>query len=569
MTDEELAERIAILRRRGTDLEDTEAKRASTALPKRLWETLSAFANQRGGGVIILGLHETENFKAVGVQDVKKVQDDIASLCDEMEPPLRPLIRVHDVEGQQLIVVEVPEVGPEQKPCYYKGSGLYTGSFIRVADGDRQMSQYEVHSFLENRGQPTHDLELVAGSSMADLDSTLVSQFLARVRTRRPRLASLSDDDLLRNLHVVTSDGRITLAGWLCFCRFPQRDFPELTITFVHYPGTQPDQLGPLGERFLDNRRFDGPLSLALEDALQTVVGSMRRRSLIQGLIRQEIPEYPPDAVREALVNAVGHRDYGKLARGTQVQVQLFQNRLEIRNPGGLFGPVNEENLGEAGVQAARNQFLMQLLEDLGPAENRGSGIPTIFRAARQAQMSPPELSDQRTFFRISFPNDTMLDDATVAWLNRFAGMDLSQNQRLALAYTLHQEEINNATYRRLTGLDSREAGAELHDLVKRGLLVQDGSGRWTTYRLSDAAEAVEIPETEAGERLTPAERQERIRQLLSRQSPLSARQISQELSISLATVKRDLRQMVQARQVLSTAAGAKNPTTMYRLPKK
>jgi ATP-dependent DNA helicase RecG len=283
VTDEELAERIALLRRRGTDLEDVEAKRAATALPKRLWETLSAFANQRGGGVVILGLDESENFRAVGVTNVAKVRDDLASLCDQMVPPLRALIRVHDSEDVQLVVAEIPEVGPDQTPCYYAGSGMNSGSFVRVGDGDRQMTHYEIHTFLENRGQPAHDLEVVEGATRADLDESLLQRFLLRVRERRPRLASLSDEELLQNLRVFDADGKVTLAGWLCFARFPQKDFPELTITFVHYPGTQSDQIGAQAERFVDNRRFDGPLTVALDDALQAIVGSMRKRSLIQG----------------------------------------------------------------------------------------------------------------------------------------------------------------------------------------------------------------------------------------------------------------------------------------------
>jgi ATP-dependent DNA helicase RecG len=390
LTDEEVFELIATLRRWGTDIEDVEAKKATHALPKRLWETLSSFANQPGGGTIVMGLDETAHFASVGVKDVAKIQSDLASLCDEMEPPLRPLIRVHEFEGVQLVVAEVPEVALEQKPCYYKGSGLFTGSFVRVADGDRKMSQYEVHLALENGGQPTHDIETVPETSVTDLDPELLQRFLDRVRRRRAKLARVEGSELLQTLSVVSKSGEATLAGLLCFARFPQRWFPNLTITLIHYPGTSPDQLGPRGERLLDNRRFDGPLSQALDDALQAVIGSMKQRTLVQGLFREEIPEYPPEAIREALVNAVAHRDYSHLARGTFVQIQMFQNLLVIQNPGGLFGPMNEENLGEPGAQSARNQFLIQMLEDLGPAENRGTGIPTMMRETRRAQMSPP-----------------------------------------------------------------------------------------------------------------------------------------------------------------------------------
>jgi ATP-dependent DNA helicase RecG len=572
MTSEELAELIEMLRRRGTDLEYVEAKRAARALPRRLWETLSAFANQRGGGVVILGLDENQGLAAVGVEDVGKVQADLASACDQMEPPLRPLIGVHDFERRQLVVAEIPEVPLEQKPCYYRGSGLYTGSFVRVADGDRQMSQYEVHLLLESRGQPRHDLEIVEGASREDLDDDLLRTLVNRVRRRRARLAGLSEDELFRQLHVVEAEGQVTLAGLLCFARHPQRWFPSLTITFVHYAGTKADEPGPRGERFLDNRRFDGPLTIALDDALQTLVGAMKKRSLIQGLIREEIPEYPPEAVREALVNAVAHRDYSSLARGSHVQVQMYQNRLEVQNPGGLFGPVNEDNLGEPGVQAARNQHLIQLLEDLGPAENRGSGIVTMMRAVREAQMSPPEFEDRRTYFRVVFGNETMLDDATVEWLNQFRSLDLSENQRLALAYTLHQQEIDNASFCRLTGADSREATTELQDLVRRGLLQQIGTRRWTSYRLTAAAsESTEREDRQAAARLsrrwTAQERREAIVEFIRARGTVAARIVAEQLGIPRATVRYDLRRLTAEGAVERTTEDPQDPRAEYRVP--
>lgn len=568
MTDEELTELIEVLRRRGTDLEYVEAKRSAQALPKRLWETLSAFANQRGGGVLVLGLDESQGFATAGVRDIGKVQADLASVCDQMEPPLRPLIGVHDFEGGQLVVAEVPEVPLEQKPCYYRGSGLYAGSYVRVADGDRQMSQYEVHLLLESRGQPQHDLEIVEGASRDDLDGGLLQGLLVRVRQRRPRLAGLSDDELLRQLHIADAKGQVTLAGLLCFARYPQQWFPSLTVTFVHYPGTRADEVGPRGERFLDNRRFDGPLTVALDDALQTIVGAMRRRSLIQGLIRQEIPEYPPVAVREALVNAVAHRDYSSLARGSHVQVQMFRNRLEVQNPGGLFGPVNEDNLGEPGVQAARKQFLMQILEDLGPAENRGTGIVTMMRAVRESQTSPPEFEDRRTYFRVVFGNDAMLDDATVEWLNQFKALSLTEKQRMALAYTLQQQEIDNGVFRRLTGADSREATTELQDLVRQGLLQQIGTRRWTTYSLSP--EAAQTPEGEelhtTGRRLVATDRRERIYDLIAERGTISARSISTELGIPRPTVNYDIRKLIEEGRVERTTEDPQDRRAEYRV---
>src|SRR4051812_47964089 len=123
MTSVEIAEIIESLRRSRTDNVRVEAKRAERELPKRLWETLSAFANTRGGGVIVLGLDQETGFSVTGVQNAAKVMQDLASLCGQMEPSIRAPIDIHNVDGKDLIVAEIPETEIGQKPCFYSGAG--------------------------------------------------------------------------------------------------------------------------------------------------------------------------------------------------------------------------------------------------------------------------------------------------------------------------------------------------------------------------------------------------------------------------------------------------------------
>lgn len=157
MTTDELRELIDLMRQTENDLHHVEAKRAERDLPKRIWETLSAFSKVAGGGVIILGLDELTGFEIVGVADSKKIQQDLASRCAEMDPPVRAVIAPHIVDGKTLIVAELPEIGIHQKPCYYPPAGLTNGAFTRVADGDRRLSAYEVQMLLASRGQPRDD----------------------------------------------------------------------------------------------------------------------------------------------------------------------------------------------------------------------------------------------------------------------------------------------------------------------------------------------------------------------------------------------------------------------------
>jgi ATP-dependent DNA helicase RecG len=516
MTLGELEEIVASLRQVGADLTHVEAKRAGRELPRRLWETLSAFANTPGGGVIILGIDEESGFQVTGVADPARLQSDLASLCDQMEPPLRPLIQVHTLEGQPVVVAEIPEVPHTQKPCHYRGAGLMTGSFVRVADGDRRLSQYEIQVFLDGRGQPTYDLEPVASRSLNDLDPTLLDAFVARLRGRPD--APYREWDRQRLLQVfrvlVEHEGGLvpSLAGYLCFGVYPQDAFPALHLSVVRYPAARAGEVSARGERLLDNVKAEGPLGALLRQGMNAIVRNLQRRAVVEGLFRRDVWEYPLEALREALVNALAHRDYSPLARGTPVQVRIFPERLEAENPGGLFGPVTVERLGEPGLLATRNAHLMRLLEDLPVedgrvmCENRGTGITAMLESLRAAGMEPPRFDDRHTTFRLTFSNASLLDDATLAWLNRFAVYDLNDAQRLALAYAHREGRLTHADYRRLNpGLDSAEVTRHLADLVQRGLLNQHGTRRWTFYTLTIEPETAAPASVSEGSETQPA----------------------------------------------------------------
>ena len=201
--------------------------------------------------------------------------------------------------------------------------------------------------------------------------------------------------------------------------------------------------------------------------------------------------EYPEEAVREAIVNAVAHRDYSPYARGSQIRIQMFADRLEVQSPGGLFGPVNEENLEE--TMSTRNQLLMRLLEEVGLVENRGSGIRAMIAAMREARLEPPRFHDTRNYFRVTFKNNALMTPEALRWLNQFAGHPLNDNQRMALVYLRDNDRMTNSDYRRLNNVyDTAQATRELRELVETGLVRMHGTRRWAYYTL--AVEAAPPP---------------------------------------------------------------------------
>lgn len=581
MTRDELLEILEALQGQGSETLHVEAKLARGGLPNRLWETLSAFANSPGGGVILLGVDEEAGYAPVGVGDLHKVQADLASLCDQMEPALRPLVEPFEIDGRRILVAEVGELPPELKPCYHRGAGLVNGAFIRVADGDRKLNPYEVQALLEARGQPRHDAEPLADAAPTDLDPDLLAPLLASLRAREGApYRDWPDERALQALHILVRDGEgrwvPSLAGWLCFARYPQERFPNLCVTFMRYPAPHPGEPGALGERYLDNVRCEGPIPQMVAETLRAAKRNMQRRGIVQGLFREDLWEYPETVLREAIVNALGHRDLSPQSRGAQAQVQMYPDRLEVLSPGGLFGPVQPDQLGEVGVQSSRNEYLMRILEDLPPpgerrplCENRGTGLASVLEQLRRAGMTPPRFDISLTRFRLILPNHTLLDADTLAWVERITrGSPVGENQRQALAYLRHVGQMSNADYCRLTGADSRVATRELADLVERGVLQREGTRRWATYQLVDTPAWPDM--TERLDRTRGAmDRKEQILRALDTSGPLSTRELARELGLTPQGVRHWLRKLRQEGRVRLTTNHPKSPDTRYAVARK
>lgn len=492
MTQDELLELIRSVQRFQSELGDIEVKSAQRGTPQRLFESLSAFANRTGGGVILLGLDENRAFEVVGVGDAQRAIEEISHVAaEQLEPTLRPEFTLAEIDGKSVLAIEVFEIPVEQKPCFYKAAGLQSGAYIRVGNTNRQMNSYEVFSYLTARAQPTFDEEPVIEATIADLDRERLEEYIRQLRRARLDAPYLNRplEEVLKQLRIIRDvDGvlRPTLAGLLMFGAYPQTFEPQLVITFLHYYGTDEAEKTPRGERFLDNRKFEGPIPAMVEAAVNYVMASIRKSSLIEGLLRRDIPEYPEEAVREAVVNAVAHRDYSPYVRGSYIQLRLFADRLEAQSPGGLYGTVTEETLEEE--QSTRNRVLMRLMEDAHLVENRGSGIRAMIDAMRRLNLEPPRFQDRRASFLVTFRSHTLMGPEGIAWLNRFADRPLTDRQRLALVYLHHNEQLTNSDYQRLNHVDSVMASRELRGLVQSGLVEQHSTRRWAYYTLSSAA---------------------------------------------------------------------------------
>ena len=197
-----------------------------------------------------------------------------------------------------------------------------------------------------------------------------------------------------------------TLAAVMNFGLYPQGYFPQLCITAIVVPGTEIGETDDMNARFLDNRRIEGTIPEMVEQALLFCRRNMKIRTTIDSEtgLRTDRTEYPVDAIREAVLNALIHRDYSIYTEGTPVQIDFFSDRLEIHSPGTLYGRMSVEQLGYARPDQ-RNPALAVMTEILTSAENRYSGIPTMRRAMKEYHLPEPKFENRRDEFVVTFYN--------------------------------------------------------------------------------------------------------------------------------------------------------------------
>lgn len=408
MTVEELMEKLELIQKIKCETSTLETKSAEQGCPQRLYDTLSSFSNQDDGGIIIFGVDEKQGYKEVGVYDPQDIQKKINEQCLQMEPVVRPLLTVLEKNEKFFVSAEIPGADITDRPVFYQGKGRVKGSYTRVGDSDEPMTEYEVYSYEAYRKKYQDDIRAIDRVSFASLDQELLERYIELLKKGKPRLAAISNDEIYE-LMSIKRDNRITLSAVMNFCPYPQAYFPQLCIIATVVPGTEVGTVGDQGERFTDNQRIEGNISDMLDGAMQFVNRNMRIKTIINPHTgkREDRPDYPITAVREAVLNALVHRDYSIHTEGMPIQLIMFEDRMEIRNPGGIYGRIKIDQLGKVQPDT-RNPVIASELEVLKVTENRYSGIPTIRRMMQEYDLQQPEFIDERGSFIVKLYKDVM-----------------------------------------------------------------------------------------------------------------------------------------------------------------
>ena len=409
MQEKELENLITKILEKKTETCSVEFKSAKNGAPEKLYDTFSSFSNT-SGGIILFGIDEKNGYAVTGVENPDELEKKIVRQAEEMIPVVRPLISFCIYDGRTVVSAEIPEIDAVNKPCYYSGKGKSRGSYVRVGDADLPMTEYEIYSCDAFKYKTEDELRTSKRIDFSMIDSIQLDAFIARSVSVRPNLVNMDKDTLIMLNGLSDRSGVPTVCGIMLFGKFPQYLSPNLDIVAVVCASKEYAEESEAGERFIVNRRLDGTIPQMLESAIAFVRQNMRTSTVIDGDGRRcDVSEYPVKAVREIILNALVHRDYSIHTENDPIRIEMYPDRLEVSNPGGLYGRLTLDEPGKVKADV-RNPFLAAALEILDTTENRYSGIPTIYAEMRKAGLREPQFENSRGTFRVTLYNEKKVD---------------------------------------------------------------------------------------------------------------------------------------------------------------
>jgi ATP-dependent DNA helicase RecG len=472
--------------------ERVEAKRGTEA-GKAVMKTVVAFANEPrlDGGYILFGVQRRDadadaRYEVVGVPEPDKVSRDFASQCATMlNQKIRPQVTTQAVEGKPVVAAYVPEAQPAEKPIYLKSKGLERGAYRRIGSSDQQCSDADLQEIYQERSGETYDASVVPDADLDDVDPDAIEDYRKTRAQVNPEAEELNwnDEKLLRALQCVRKKDdtlRPTVAGLLLFgTKFAlRRLFPVMRIDYTRVPGRE--WMDDPSRRYVSSIEIRAPLLQAIRRAQSAIVDDLPKGFSLpkDSLQRTDEPLIPLRVLREAIVNAVMHRDY---RTNGAVHIVRYANRIEVRNPG--YSLVDPDEL-KAPISETRNPVIASVLHDTRFAETKGTGIEVMRENLREAGLAPPEFESDRTadHFVTTFYLHHFLDTDDLDWLGRFKHLNLSEAQIRGLIHAREAGRIDNETYRELNGVETLKASQHLRRLREADLLKQHEKGRATYY---------------------------------------------------------------------------------------
>jgi ATP-dependent DNA helicase RecG len=476
----------------GDETDRIEAKKAANGVGKSFLETVSALSNEPdlGGGYILLGITKNDEnepkYIITGVSDPDTLQNEIAGLCRQcFNVPLRPTLKVIPHSQGNILLVYIPEANAHEKPVYIKNKGLEKGAYRRIGSSDQICTREDLDLLYQLRSKRKYDETPEERASLEDFDPKALEAYRferKRVKADAPELR-YNDNDLLKSLQATLTEKGCTLptiGGLLLFgTQMVMRRLFSLTNRVDYMLVEGREWVGDSDRRYTALELCES-LMTGIPRLLNQIMNDIPQIFALEDndMQRKDNPLIPRKVIREAVVNALMHKDY---RISSPVQIIKYANRIEFRNMGYSLKP--KEQLGLPG-SICRNDILSNVFHDIHYAEAKGTGIGTMREEMKKANLSVPLIESNRAhnLFILTLLPHHLFNKKDIEWLRHFKACSLTDEEARTLIIVREMGAITNADYRTINAVDTLTASFHLRRLRGFGLLEQKGSGSATYY---------------------------------------------------------------------------------------
>ncbi len=410
---------------------------------QKIVQTVIAFANT-AGGVLLIGVRN-ETKEVIGLSNVLQEEEKIANaIADSVTPLIIPKLQFCSWRGRDLLIVTVP-----YSPSLYhlKSKGEAEGTFVRLGSTNRLADAHIIAEIRRLKEHTSFDQLPDCKFSADDFDFELAKEMFAAVG----KTFTQAKAKTLELFIDYQSEIYPTKGGLLLFGKNRDKLFLDPLVRIIRFEGVTKNTA-------IDDQEIRSPLPQALEEILVFIRRHTSVRSSIKGLRREETPQYSPMLLREAAMNALVHADYAN--HRSPIQVAIFDDRLEMTNPGSLpFGLSLDSAL--SGVSQLRNKVLGRAFRELKLTEHWGSGLKRMLDTCRHQQIPMPKFEELDHFFRVTLYPKLTKSIPSASW------------QEPIFQYLQKHEKINAKIAQEIWKVTRRTTTTRLKEMCQEGLLAE------------------------------------------------------------------------------------------------
>ena len=458
---------------------------------EKYMKTIVAFANTQGGKLIVGVDDKTHEIVGVENEILFQLMDGIANaVSDSCMPQIIPDIEPQTIDGKTVIIVSV-EAG-KNRPYYLKSKGKENGTYIRVAGTSRQAFPEKIRELEMEGARISWDELTCVGYPVSE---NVTEKLCREIKSFREKAGmtehSVKKEQLINWKILKQNEGKLLATN--AYALLTSDYFPFSKTQCAVFKGTD-------RAVFLDKREFIGPIYTQIESAVDFVLRNIRLGATIDGLVRKEKYELPPEAIREMIINAHCHRN---LLDESCIQVAIYDNRLEVTSPGGLYNGLTYEEVMN-GHSKIRNKAIANIFSQMGLVEAWGSGVKRILNAAKEYGLPEPKFQEFDNMFRVElFRNSLPMTSEnkhigeTSEKHRRNIGetsekhgiVELNSTQQEIVKLLLENNQLSAAKLAEKIGVASRNIESNIKKLKEFGILVRHGSPKNGYWEVTDCGE--------------------------------------------------------------------------------